>query len=123
MDVNLEEVDKQFLHKDDWRECFSIQMHYNEHIALLEGRGVIAALRHKLRSCQEFGHKHLHFCDNMGMTLLLAKGRSGTFSMLRICRRVASLLLATDCFLAVRWIPSELNMADGPSRRWERLRA
>ena len=113
MDVNLEEVDKQFLHKDDWRECFPIQMHYNEHIALLDGRGVIV----------EFGHKHLHFCDNMGMTLLLAKGRSGTFSMLRICRRVACLLLATDCFLAVRWIPSELNMADGPSRRWERLRA
>ena len=123
LDVNFEEVDKEYLKQEDWHECFAIHMQHSEHITLLEGRGVVAALRHKLRSCQEFGRKHLHFCDNMGMTLLLAKGRSGTYGMLRICRRVACLLIASDCSLAVRWVPSELNIADGPSRRWEHLRS
>ena len=42
--------------------------------------------------------------------------------MLRVCRRVACLLLATDSCLAVRWIPSERNVADQPSRKWEHLR-
>ena len=40
---------------------FPSRCNTTEHIALLEGRGVITALRHKLRSCQEFGHKHLPF--------------------------------------------------------------
>lgn len=122
LDVNFEEINPKLLQPQDWHECFSIHMQYPEHITLLEGRGVIASLRHKLRSTSEFGHKHLHFCDNMSMTLLLSKGRSGTYSMLRVCRRIACLLLAADCFLAVRWIPSERNIADGPSRRWEHLR-
>ena len=37
-------------------------------------------------------------------------------------RRICALLIASDCFLSTRWIPSELNVADGPSRRWEHLR-
>ena len=43
--------------------------------------------------------------------------------LLACCVFAVCLLLATDCFLAVCWIPSELNMSDGPSRHWERLRA
>lgn len=122
LDVNFKEVDPSFLCEDDWHECFAVHMQHPEHITLLEGRGVIASLRHKFRSVGEFGRAHLHFCDNMSMTLTLSKGRSAQYSMLRICRRVACLLLATDSFLAVRWIPSERNIADGPSRRWERDR-
>ena len=123
LDPEFEEVDPDILFSHDWHECFAVHMQHPEHITLLEGRGVIASLRHKFRSCSEFGRRHLHFCNNMSMTVLLSKGWSGTYSMLRVCRRVACLLLATDCFLAVRWIPSERNIADGPSRRWEHLRS
>ena len=105
-----------------WTECFSIHMQHAEHITLLEGRGVVAALRHKFRSVDEFGKAHLHLNDNMSIALLMSKGRSSQYSMLRVCRRVACLLLATDSFLAVRWIPSERNVADRPSRKWEHLR-
>ena len=122
LDVNFQEVDQKFLQPKDWTECFAVRMMVPEHITILEGRGVIAALRHQFRAVDNFGKKLLHFCDNMSMTLLLAKGRSGTYTMLRICRRVACLLLATDSFLSIRWIPSELNIADKPSRRWESLR-
>eukprot|EP00959_Pyramimonas_sp_CCMP1952_P219560 4590898-Pyramimonas_sp.AAC.1 len=37
--------------------------------------------------------------------------------MLRAVRAWASSLLVSGCFAAVRWIPSELNSADAPSRR------
>ena len=42
--------------------------------------------------------------------------------MLRVCRRLTCLLLATDTFLQVRWVPSERNVADQASRQWEHLR-
>ena len=93
-----------------------------EHITLLEGRGVVAALRHKLRSKHEFFKRHLHFNDNMGVVLLCSKGRSNSYPMLRVARRIACLCLAADISLSVRWIPSELNIADKASRRWEKQR-
>ena len=82
----------------------------------------MAAIRHKLRSASEFGRHHLHLNDNTGAVLLCSKGRSGTFGMLRISRRIAALVLAADISFHCRWIPSELNHSDKASRRWEHLR-
>ena len=56
------------------------------------------------------------------MVLMISKGRSSTFPMLKVCRRLCALLLCTDSYLSTRWIPSELNVADKGSRRWEHLR-
>lgn len=123
LNLDFKEVDPKILAPHEWHECFAMYMQHAEHITLLEGRGVVAALRRKLRGTVEHGKKHLHLSDNMALKLLISKGRSGAFGLLKICRRLAALLLATDSFLAVRWMPSELNIADGPSRRWEHLRA
>ena len=118
----FEEVPPDMLASDRWVDAFAIHMQHPEHITLLEGRGVVAALRHKFRSVHEFGRKHLHLNDNMSVVLMCSKGRSGAFSMLRVCRRLAALLLATDSLLVTRWIPSEKNIADRASRQWESLR-
>ncbi|CAK9044550.1 unnamed protein product [Durusdinium trenchii] len=40
----------------------------------------------------------------------------------RLCRRLCALLLCADSMLSPRWIPSELNVADKGSRRWESQR-
>ena len=122
LDVNFEEIQEDILDSSEWHECFAVHMQYPEHITLLEMRGIVAALRHKLRSVSEFGRAHLHFSDNMAATLLCSKGRSGNYGMLSAARRLACLLLASDSLLAVRWVPSERNVADLPSRRWEHLR-
>lgn len=116
------EVPKKHLQKDLWHDVFAVHMTHPEHISLLEGRGVVAALRHKFRSSFEFNRKHLHFSDNLAVALLAAKGRSNNFQMLRVSRRIAALLLATGSWLSVRWIPSEYNVADRASRQWEHLR-
>eukprot|EP00959_Pyramimonas_sp_CCMP1952_P262625 5491598-Pyramimonas_sp.AAC.1 len=36
--------------------------------------------------------------------------------MLGIMRRIGALSLASGCSFCIRWIPSEYNVADGPSR-------
>ena len=118
----LSEIKPEVMQSDQWHEVFAVHMHHPEHITLLEGRGIVAALRQKLRAKDQFGKKHLHLNDNMSMVLLCSKGRSGAFPMLRICRRICALLIASNSSLSTRWIPSELNVADAPSRRWEHLR-
>ena len=122
LNFDFPEIEKEIMQQDSWSNDFAIHMQHPEHITLLEGRGVVAAMRHKLRSSSQFGFKHLHLTDNMSVVLLCSKGMSSTFGMLRVCRRLACLLLATDSFLQVRWVPSELNVADKASRQWEHLR-
>ena len=116
------EVPQNVLQPELWQEVFAVHMKHPEHITLLETRGVVISLRHKFRAVQHFGKRHLHLGDNMGMILMIAKGRSSSFSMLKLCRRLCALLLCTDSVLSPRWIPSELNVADKGSRRWESQR-
>ena len=59
-------------------------------------------------------------CDNMSLVLSLSKGRGQSESMNRICRRVAALSIACNISLVCRWVASERNPADTPSRLWER---
>ncbi|CAK9013540.1 unnamed protein product [Durusdinium trenchii] len=113
------EVPQNVLQPELWHEVFAVHMKYPEHITLLESRGVAISLKHKFRSVQHFGKRHLHLGDNMGVILMIAKGRSSSFYMLKWCRRLCALLLCTDSVLSPRWIPSELNVADKGSRRWE----
>lgn len=44
------------------------------------------------------------------------KGRCHNVAMLRITQKIAALALAGGFTVRLRWIPSELNVADGPSR-------
>ena len=120
--VDFPEVDPLLLKKEDWQLRFAQHMQFPEAITVLEGRAVVATLRHKFRSLSCFHQRHVHLCDNLGTVLALEKGRSSSLPLLRVCRRVACLLLATSSSLSLRWIPSEINVADEGSRRWERAR-
>ena len=122
LDYQFPSVSHDVVQPKEWALCFNTHMQYPEHITLLEGRGFVAALRHKLRACRSFGKRHLHLGDNLGMVLLAEKGRSNAYGLLRVCRRLCALALAADCNFIYRWIPSELNVADHASRQWEPLR-
>lgn len=122
LNENFSEVPQECMADDKWKLNFAQHMSLSEPITILEGRGVVAALRHKFRSTHHFHCRHLRFGDNLGMVLAVDKGRSSSMGLLRICRRIACLLLATSSSLSCRWVPSEWNVADGGSRRWEHLR-
>ena len=100
----------------DWSKIDGARWDRVESIPILEGRSVVWLFQHLARSQKNLGRKHLVLTDSMSVTLFLTKGRSSTKSMNRICRQVAALQFATGMMLHLRWIPSELNPADLPSR-------
>ena len=118
----FEHVPQSFACDSGWTTQFATRMRHPEHITLLEARGSLQAIRHKLRSSKNFGLKHLHLGDNLGMTLAFDRGRAKSVPLLMCCRRAAAYCVAGQCSFIHRWIPSEWNPADGPSRQWEAQR-
>ena len=119
---DFNEVPDDFMTASEWSVAFACEMHHAEPITILEARGVVAAVRHKCRAVQNFGKKHLHLNDNLANVLCAEKGRSASYPMLRVCRRLCALVIAANCTFHHRWVPSERNPADHASRRWEAKR-
>lgn len=100
----------------DWRQLSNGPWERVEGIPCLEGQAIVWVLQHLARSSKQHSRKHLILTDSMSCTLALSKGRSSTKTLNRICRQAGALLLATGMRMSCRWIPSEINPADGPSR-------
>ena len=54
--------------------------------------------------------------DSFSLALAVHKGRARSFDILRITQQVAALTIAGGFSVRLRWIASEQNVADGPSR-------
>ncbi|CAE7354645.1 unnamed protein product [Symbiodinium sp. CCMP2592] len=89
----------------------------SEHISLKEGRCFILALRRLARDSKQRGKKVLILVDNLALGMAISKGRAHDFHILRICQQAAAISLAADFFVRPRWVPSEVNPADGGLKR------
>ena len=68
-----------------------------------------------------FGHdlRQLMLCDNMSVVLAFSRFRSSKSIVLIQIRKFAAYGLARNVLTRVRWIPSELNFSDKPSRLFD----
>ena len=89
---------------------------HEEHNNVTEARGVAAVVRHLPRSSKSWGRRVLLFTDSLVALGCLSKGRSSAPMLLSVCRIVAAACLVLRIKLYLRWVPSELNYADWPSR-------
>ena len=113
------EVPKPLLSTERWRTLWCAPFDYKDTIHVLEARGILGAVKHRSRDQWKHGSRVLILNDNLGVVLAISKGRCADYGLLRIIRRIAAHSLATGIRFIVRWVPSELNIADGPSRTWE----
>ena len=65
---------------------------------------------------RNFGQRLLFLSDNLPLTLSASKGRGKSSFLTKPLRQLCAFALATGSKLHVRWIPSEWNVADRPSR-------
>ena len=112
----FDEVPSRLLRPEDWKVVSKYPVQSPQFITKLEGKALLLAVKHALRSAANFGCRHLFLVDNMSLCLAATKGRSSSPNLLHVCRKLACLSLATNIRIVTRWIPSELNIADGPSR-------
>ena len=87
-----------------------------EHNNVLEARGVVNVLRHLSRASTVWNKRVLIFTDSLVTLGALSKGRSSARQLLRVCRQAAAVQLGCRIRIYLRWVPSERNLADGPSR-------
>ena len=66
------------------------------------------------------GRRHVILSDSMCWHCAVAKGRFSIWSVRRRCLELCALSNASDAPLLSRWIPSEINPVDAPSRRFEK---
>ncbi|CAE7219985.1 ANK1 [Symbiodinium sp. CCMP2592] len=120
LNLQFEHVPSDVACNPEWKHQFACRMRMKEHITVLEGRGTLQAIRHKLRSKGNFQKRHVHLGDNLGMVLAFDRGRAKAVPLLMCCRRAAAFCIATCCTFTHRWVPSEFNAGDAGSRTWER---
>lgn len=111
----MDELSPEFLDRE-WTRVESNAWSRREPIPVLEGRALVWLVQHLARSQANHGKRHLIISDSMTSILALSKGRGHAKSMNRVCRQIAALSLSCGLQLHYRWVASELNPADSPSR-------
>ncbi len=116
-DPNFPEVPHKIMTPHFWKTVkFGKWKNTNESITIKEGRALVLAVRRLCRSFGSRNKRHLFFVDNLSLAFSVGKGRASNYSLLRINQQLSALSLAGHFTLRVRWVASELNVADGPSR-------
>jgi hypothetical protein len=116
--ARFEEVPASLLDPAPWTVVHSRKLAHPENILRSEMRALEWGVRHCFRSSHSFGRRHLFLVDNLPLALGCVKGRARSGHLKSGLKVIAAHALATRARIVVRWIPSESNLADGPSRGW-----
>ena len=102
-----------------WAEARRGFWKHREHITLLEARTLVKTIRELAH--QTFGHdiRQLFLVDNMSVALAFSRSRAHDFALLVQIRRFCAYAIARGIVCYIRWIPSELNDSDAPSRNYQ----
>ena len=100
-----------------WRVLFApFHRSKTEHNTISEMRAVHQALKHYVGSFQNWHTRFIILSDAGAAIGAFSKGRSSSHLANSLCRRVCVLCCVADIRVYLRWIRSEHNPADGPSR-------
>jgi len=115
--IGLEPVPVEwFAWRRRWRVCFAVTWTGEEHNNTRELQACALAVRHLARSTRAFGKRWVILTDSLVTLGAVAKGRTSSAPLARCLRHIAATALLVDARLALRYIPTWGNPADGPSR-------
>ena len=94
----------------------------SEHIGMKEARVALSSLKRTARVASLAGLKKLTLSDNLPVVLCFEKGRSSRPGLNRLCRVAGALQAGLGIRWRLRHIETKRNVADSPSRWFERSR-
>ncbi|MCP2504969.1 MAG: hypothetical protein NLN65_06720, partial [Candidatus Poseidoniaceae archaeon] len=112
----FDEVPYDLCDSKHWKVVHGSFFSRQEHITKSEGRALDLSIRHALRNTVNMHKRHVFLVDNMSLCLAMIRGRSSSPALIDITRRGGALALVSGGRFIYRWIPSEWNPSDGPSR-------
>ena len=116
LDDKFPEVPSPLLASHRWSTKLMGTWHHAEGIFELESLALLKSLVRIAKG--RFGRdtRQLLLVDNMAVALAFSRARSRNTRVLRIIRKFNAWCLGRNIAASIRWIPSELNSADAPSR-------
>jgi hypothetical protein len=99
-----------------WRLAMTAEWGFYEHNNVTEARTAVWAVRRAARSMRNWGRRLLVMSDSAVTIGAFTKGRSSSPGLLRQCRRLAGLVLGLGMAVTFRYVKTDKNNADGPSR-------
>ena len=117
LDENFDEVPARLLRRALWTPKLWGHWQYgDEGIIVLEARAAVKSLKRIAMSMFGSQIRQLFLLDNMSLVLALERCRSRQHALLKQVRIFCGYCICRGIQPAFRWIPSELNNADEPSR-------
>ena len=98
-----------------WR--WPVSPHGPQHINKLEIKAIYTSLKWRIFQQRVSKSKCLHLVDSMVSLQILNKGRSSSHKLRLVCKKIASLLIASRILLVLSYVESSRNPADRPSRK------
>jgi hypothetical protein len=102
-----------------WKPCLWGAWQFEEDILVLEARALVKGMRRFARTIFGRNVRQLFLVDNMSVCLAFDRSRSRSFRLLIQIRRFRAYCFVRHIKAVVRWIPSEYNAADIPSRIYD----
>ena len=84
-------------------------------ILILEARALVYGIVQKLLSGYS-GTRWLVLCDTLSVVCAFSRRRAINYVLLAQIRNIAGICLSYGINITFRWIPSEFNYSDNPSR-------
>jgi len=106
----------EFFEPEAWKMGPTANWSADQHIGVLEGRAAELGVKHAVRDRKRRDRRVLFFVDNQSLLGGVRKGRSSAWGMLVRCRHIAAHALFAGLRLFWRYVPTDINVADGPSR-------
>ena len=99
-----------------WRDILSYRAYRRkepQHINILELTVFLTELRRRARDPKEHGRRFFCIVDSPVTFYVLAKGRSSSKRLNRVCRRVTAVSLASGIIPMTLWTISKWNFSHG----------
>ena len=116
LDQSFPEVPARLLQRHLWAPRLWGKWKHKEGILTLEARAAVKALQRVALSVFGSQIRQLFLLDNMSLVLALERCRSRQYGLTKQIRIFCAYCLSRGIQPAFRWLPSELNNADEPSR-------
>jgi hypothetical protein len=115
--LEMEPCLNKFVH-GPWRVALATRWQHMDHINILEGHACLLSLKWLSKFPESQDTRFLFLSDSQVIVGAFQKGRSSSRRILNLCRRFAAYLLVLNIRPYFVWIPTDVNPADVPSRKF-----